>query len=122
VQREIEEAGISTISLSMIPEFTRSVGAPRIAAIAYPMAHPLGAPGDREGQMAVLRATLRALEEAREPAEVVELPFEWPERPGQVHADPAEPPPIAKLLARRPWLVAKFLSGDIPEPQDWRAS
>ena len=122
MQREIEAADISTISLSMIPEFTRSVGAPRIAAIAYPMAHPLGAPGDREGQMAVLRATLGALEEARMPGEVIELPFEWPERPGQVHADPEVPPPIAKLLARRPWLVAKFLSGDIPEPRDWRAS
>jgi hypothetical protein len=72
--------------------------------------------------MAVLRATLRALEETREPAEVVELLFEWPEHPGRVHADPEEPPPIAKLLARRPWLVAKFLSGDIPEPQDWHAS
>jgi D-proline reductase (dithiol) PrdB len=122
VQREIEAAGISTISLSMIPEFTRSVGAPRIAAIAYPMAHPLGAPGDHEGQMAVLKATLQALEEVRKPGEVVELPFEWPERPSQVHADPEEPPPIAKLLTRRPWLVAKFLSGGIPEPQDWRAS
>ena len=40
------------------------------------------------------------------PGEVIELPFEWPERPGQVHADPEVPPPIAKLLARRPWLVA----------------
>jgi D-proline reductase (dithiol) PrdB len=118
VQREIEAAGISTVSLSMIPEFTRSVGAPRIAAISYPMAHPLGAPGDREGQMAVLRATLGTLEGAREPGEVIELPFQWPERPGQVHTDPEEPPPIAKLLARRPWLVAKFLSGDIPEPED----
>lgn len=56
------------------------------------------------------------------PGEVIELPFEWPERPGQVHADPDELPPIAKLLARRPWLVAKFLSGDIPEPRDLRPS
>ena len=86
------------------------------------MAHPLGAPGDREGQTAVLRATLKVLEEAREPGEVVELPFEWPERPGQVHTDPPEAPPIARLLARRPWLVARFLSGDIPEPRDWRRS
>lgn len=101
----------------MIPDFTRSVGSPRIATISYPMAHPLGAPGDREGQMAVLKATLRALEEAGEPGAVIELPFEWPERRSQIHTEPDEPPPIVKLLSRRPWLVAKLLSGDIPEPR-----
>lgn len=102
----------------MIPEFTRSVGAPRVAAIAYPLAQPLGAPGDHEGQRAVLRATLRALEEAEEPGEVIELSFEWPQRPAQVHSEPDEPPPIARLLTRRPWLLPKLLSGDIPEPKD----
>ena len=121
MQREIEAAGISTISLSMIPEFTRSVGSPRFAAIAYPMAHPLGAPGDRKGQMAVLRATLRALEEVREPEEVIELPLEWPERPGQVHADPSEPPLIAKLLGGRgSW--RRSSQGTSPEPRDWCTS
>ncbi len=116
----MEAAGISTISLSMIPDFTRSVGAPRVAAIAYPLAQPLGAPGDREGQRTVLRATLRALEEARERGEVTELPFEWPERPAQVHSEPSEPPPLARLLTRRPWLLPKLLTGDTPEPKDVR--
>jgi hypothetical protein len=73
---------------------------------------------EHEGDHEPFEATLRVLEEVREPGEVVELPFQWLERPGQVHADPVEPPPIAKRLARRPWLVANFLSEDIPEPRD----
>ncbi len=28
---------------------------------------------------------------------------------------PKEPPPIVKLLRRRPWLLARLMSGDIPE-------
>jgi hypothetical protein len=57
-----------------------------------------------------LRATLWALAEAKEPGEVIELPFEWPQRPARVHSEPAEPPPIAKLLTRRPWLLPKLLA------------
>ena len=47
VQREIEAAGISTISLSMMPELTQSVGVPRIAAIEHPFGLTLGLPGGR---------------------------------------------------------------------------
>ena len=115
-QRAIETAGIATVSLSMIPEFTRSVGAPRVAAIEYPMGRPLGQPGDREGQLAVLRAALRVAETASRPGEVVDLPFQWPEPPSQVRSSPAEPPPIARLVTRRPWLYLKLVAGEIPRP------
>jgi hypothetical protein len=42
----------------MIPEFTASVGAPRVAGIELPFGRPLGLPGDRAGQRGVLHATL----------------------------------------------------------------
>jgi hypothetical protein len=116
-QREIEAAGITTVSLSMIPAFTASVGAPRIAAIEYPMGRPFGQPGDGDGQRAVLRAALRVLETAR-PGEIVHLPFEWPEPPSRVRSAPAEPPPIARLIGRRPWLFMKLLSGLAPSPRE----
>jgi len=77
VQREIEAAGLSTISLSMIPEVTASAGAPRIAAIEHPFGVTLGRPGDAAGQLAVLRAALHAMEGMAEPGGVVHLPFEW---------------------------------------------
>jgi D-proline reductase (dithiol) PrdB len=114
VQREVERAGIATVSLSTLPDFTRSVGAPRVAGIAYPMGRPLGAPGDAGGQRAVLLAALRLVEEAAAPGEVVRLPFDWPEPLRRAQWHPREPPPIARLLRRRPWLLPRLVGGDIP--------
>ena len=114
VQREMEASGLSTVALSTLPDFTRSVGAPRVAGILHPMGQPLGAPGDADGQREVLRATLRFLAAARSPGERVRLPFEWPVPLHRVKWH-GEPPPIAKYLKRRPWLFPRLVSGDIPD-------
>ena len=115
LQREIEAAGLTTITLSSLPDLTASVSVPRLAAIEHPLGRPFGQPGDREGQMAVLRATLQALEEMATPGSVKHLPFEWPEPPRKVRTHPLQPPPIAKYLQRRPWLLPKLLARDIPQ-------
>jgi hypothetical protein len=109
VQREIEAAGISTISLSMMPELTQSVGVPRIAAIEHPFGLTLGLPGDAVRQLAVLRATLRTLEEISQPGTVVHLPFGWEFRE-KLNIHPPEAPPIARFLRRHPWHLPKFLN------------
>ncbi len=114
-QREIEQAGITTITLSNIPELTASVSAPRIAAIEYPFGRTLGQPGDRDGQMAVLEATLRAVEEMDTPGDVRHLPFEWRESAKKAQGHPPQPPPIVNLLKRRPWLVPKLISREVPQ-------
>ena len=93
-----------------MPDLTASVSAPRIAAIEYPLGRTLGKPGDAAGQMAVLEATLQALETIQTPGEVVHLPFEWPEAPKDVRNHPPEAPPIAKYLARNPWFLPKLLA------------
>ena len=115
VQRVLESAGIPTVSLSMIPAFTRAVGVPRLAGIGYPMSRPMGRPGDARGQRDVLRALLGLLASAREPGAYVELPFVWPETPGQARKGSDVHPPIADLLARKPWLLTKLYSGDVPD-------
>ena len=114
-ERVVEAAGISTVSLSMIPDFTAACGVPRVAAISYPLSRPLGNPGDAEGQRAVLRAALSVLEESEAPGTVTTLPFEWPEPAKLVRRQSlADPPPIAKLLHAQPWLYFKLVSGEIP--------
>lgn len=113
-QREIEEAGISTITLSSIPELTASISVPRLAGVEHPLGRTLGQPGDGEGQRNVLRATLQALSSIKNPGEVVHLPFEWPEPFFKVRFEPREPPPIIRLIRRRPWLFRKLLSRKIP--------
>ena len=114
VQRELEAAGLSTVSLSMIPDFTAKVGVPRLVGIAYPMSRPLGRPGDADGQRAVLAGVLDVLRTAKEPGTYVELPFSWPESVAEARRTTEEPPPIAQLLRRKPWLLPKLYAGEIP--------
>jgi hypothetical protein len=111
----MERAGLATVALSTLPDFTRSVGAPRVAGIAYPMGRPCGAAGDAEGQRAVLKAALEVLEVAETPGDVVRLPFDWPEPLRRAQWHPREPPPIARHIRRRPWLLRRLVTGDIPD-------
>ena len=105
---------MTTITLSSLPDLTASVSVPRLAAIEHPLGRPFGQPGDREGQMAVLRATLAAVIEMNTPGCLEHLPFEWPESPREAHTKPPQPPPIARYLLRRPWLLPKLFARDIP--------
>jgi hypothetical protein len=120
VQRVIEASGIPTAALSMIPDFTRNVGVPRLAGIGHPMSRPMGRPHDAEGQRAVLRALLDLLASARGPGAYVELPDVWPETPAQARRGADVAPPISLLLRKKPWLLARLLSGDIPDPEEKR--
>jgi D-proline reductase (dithiol) PrdB len=114
VQRAIEAAGITTITLSSIPDLTAAVSAPRIAAIEYPQGRPCGQPGDVEGQLAILQATLQALTDMDAPGQIEHLAFEWPESPRQARAQSHQAPPISAYLRRHPWLLPKLLMRDIP--------
>jgi hypothetical protein len=118
VARVLEASGIPTVTLSLIPDLTRAVGAPRLAGISYPFGRPLGRPHDADGQRAVLRAMLDLLERATGPDAYVELPFVWPESPARARnaSKDLPPPPIVELLMKKPWLVPNLYSGRIPEP------
>jgi hypothetical protein len=114
VQREIETAGISTITLSGIPDLTVSVSVPRLAAIEHPLGYLLGQPGDKEGQLAVLVSALEALVGIEKPGSVLHLPYEWPESAKKLNADPEEHPPIVKYLLKHPWHIPNLLKRNIP--------
>lgn len=113
-QRELEAAGFTTINLTPVPDLTASVSVPRIAAIEYPLGRTLGQPCDHAGQMAVLEATLQAVESISTPGEIVHLPFEWPESPKEVRSRLPEEPPIAHYLARNPWFLPRLLNRNVP--------
>ena len=79
VQRAIESAGIPTVGVYVrafghIPEL---MGVARAVITRHPMGRPLGAPGDRDRQLGVVRAALDLLD--RDEPTVVEL--EQPYRP-----------------------------------------
>ena len=97
VARFLEGKGFSTVMLTMIPEYHRAVGIPRVAAIEYPFGRPIGDVRDREGQRAVLLEALSVYEKARAPGEVFHLPFTWPEEPKKTKWMADEPAPIIKM-------------------------
>jgi len=41
------------------------------------MGHPLGEPGRKDIQLAVLKSALKALETIKEPGTIIDLPFRW---------------------------------------------
>jgi hypothetical protein len=61
-QAAIEERGIVTAGLTMLPEITRKLRPPRALAVPYDLGFPLGIPNDPEGQLSVLRALLALLD------------------------------------------------------------
>jgi len=88
---------LSTVVLTMVPEFNREIGMPRVAAIEYPFGRIIGEVNDVAGQQDVLKAALSVLETAQTPGEVVHLPFTWHEEPKHTKWHPPEISPIIKL-------------------------
>lgn len=77
VQRAIEASGIPTVSVYVasfghIPEL---MSLPRSVITPHPMGRPLGAPGDGERQLHVVRTALELLAEVQ--PSVVEMGHSW---------------------------------------------
>ena len=114
MQREIEAAGFSTITVSGIPDLTTAVGVPRLAAIERPLGYLLGQPGDQEVQRAILSEVLYALIEMKEPGSVAHIPYGLPEDAPWLKSDPPRDPPIVSYLMRHPWHIPNFYSRRVP--------
>ncbi|MBI2943577.1 MAG: hypothetical protein HYY25_05205 [Candidatus Wallbacteria bacterium] len=77
IQREIEQRGIPTISVTINRTLTEAVRPPRALFLRWPFGHPFGDPGAREQQMTVLKEALRALLTMTQPGTLVDLPYKW---------------------------------------------
>ena len=114
VAHELEALGLSTLTLSCMPELTGAVGISRLVGIEYPHGRTLGQPGDRRGQLDVLRATFQAVEAMDQPGSVHHLPFRWPESRAKAISHPPVPSPIAAYLKTHPWHLRKLVTRTIP--------
>jgi D-proline reductase (dithiol) PrdB len=77
IQREIEKAGIATVGVTIVREYTEKVQPPRSVYLKWPFGHPLGEPGKVKQQRAVVLEAFRALYTISTPGEIVDLPFKW---------------------------------------------
>ena len=93
IQREIERAGIPTIGISIVREYSEKVRPPRTLFLRWPFGHPFGEPDNRLQQRAVLFEAFRALYQIEQAGTIVDLPFRWRR---ETYVD-YEPPPAAQL-------------------------
>ncbi|MBI2766930.1 MAG: hypothetical protein HYX53_13595 [Chloroflexi bacterium] len=107
--RTIEEAGIPTVIVTMMPALAEKFRLARIVGVEFPFGHAFGLPNDRAMQLEVARLAVRALSEAKEPGYRLDADIEWPIDTVTAYKDwqPAEASPIVKYnLERRARLEA----------------
>jgi hypothetical protein len=61
IQRAIEYAGITTVSISLLREITEQIRPPRALFVPFPLGHPLGEPNNPELQTRIMRAAFALL-------------------------------------------------------------
>lgn len=61
IQRAIEYAGMTTVSLTVLREITEKVRPPRALFVPYPLGYPLGEPNNAELQTRIIRAAFALL-------------------------------------------------------------
>jgi hypothetical protein len=72
VQRAIEAAGMSTISISLNREITEKVRPPRALLVDFPLGHPMGNPFDYGLQKRILTEALKHLKDISEPETIID--------------------------------------------------
>ncbi len=77
IQREIEKAGIPTIGVSIVREYSEAVKPPRTIFLRWPFGHPFGEPFNITQQRVVLAEAFRALYKIHEPGTIIDLPYRW---------------------------------------------
>ena len=108
-------AGISTITVTSIPDLTASAGAPRIIAVERPLGYLFGMPGDLAGLRQFLITALKELEKMRVPGSEKHISEEWITRDDLEKIDPPSPPPILEHLKRNPLQIRSLFNRQVPE-------
>ena len=67
IQGAIEQAGIATVSLSLLREVTKKVRPPRAMFVPFPHGFTLGRPHDTQLQHRIIRESLRLLDRTELP-------------------------------------------------------
>ncbi len=77
IAREIERAGIPTVTLSVVREAWVRSPAPRTVFVPFRLGQVFGEPGAQVQQRAVLMHTLADVELMHAPGSILELPYRW---------------------------------------------
>ena len=67
IQRAVEAAGISTVSITLDDSITKKVKPPRVLSVPYRFGYPLGEPNNQAMQHAIIAETLALLQDEGTP-------------------------------------------------------
>jgi len=76
--RTIEDSGIPTVTVTMMPELATRTRLSRVIGVEFPFAQAFGMVDDRAMQRTVAEAAVRLLADAKEPETRRDLDLEWP--------------------------------------------
>ncbi|MFQ6030182.1 MAG: hypothetical protein ACE5Q6_22135 [Dehalococcoidia bacterium] len=77
VSNQIEGNGVATISMSVQPHITATVGTPRAVYLRYPAGNQVGEAGKPIQQRTILNWVLEAAVAMKNPGTMYELPYRW---------------------------------------------
>ncbi len=61
IQRQVEYAGITTVSISLLREITEKTRPPRALFVPFPLGYPLGEPNNADLQTRIIQAAFGLL-------------------------------------------------------------
>ena len=79
IAREIEAAGVPTVSMTSAWDITAAVGPPRSVYVHAPLGHQTGVPDAAEGNRTLVRDALAAGLGLERPGQIVRLAWRWPD-------------------------------------------
>jgi len=77
IQRVLDDAGLSTLSLTLVKEITEQVKPSRALFVEHPFGHTFGDVGEQALQRHILLDCLTAAVEIRQPGTILTLPYRW---------------------------------------------
>jgi len=101
--RSIENAGIPTVTVTMMPDLAAKFRLSRVVGVEFPFGHAFGMPNDVQMQRSVCEAALQLLDEATGPESRLDVEIEWPIETVIAYKDwqPSELSPIVAYNLQR---------------------
>lgn len=77
IQRVLDDAGLPTISLTLVKEITEQVKPSRALFVEHPFGHTFGDVGEQALQRRILLDCFASAVEIRQPGTIRTLPYRW---------------------------------------------
>ena len=77
IQNVFEQAGLTTISVTMRPDITEATRPVRALYHRFPLGYPMGETNKPDQQRAILRNTLAKISEFELAGQIIDMPYRW---------------------------------------------